>query len=175
MTHAYPMRSWQGALLLPGLLCLCSPIFAGTLQTRFTTVEVHDLPVGFWTRVELEGGEQYTVENTSTQKVKVTLKPSKPFEPSAVGRGYRMIPDPSWITVEPTVIEVGPKSSGSAEVRIAVPCDPQYAGKRYEGWLVATGIGPQFHVGLITRIRFNTIVKPDEPPQESKHTKALSE
>lgn len=175
MTNACPIRGWRVALLLTGVACLCLPARAGRLQTRFTTVTVHDLPVGFWTRVELEDGEPYTVENTSTQKVRVNLKASRPFEAKAVGSGYRMIPDAAWITVEPAMLDIEPQSSAGAEVRITVPDDPKYAGQRYEGWLVATGVGPQFQVGLITRIRFNTVAKPEEPAQEIEDTEAASE
>jgi hypothetical protein len=150
------------------LLCLGSSVGAGTLQTRFSTVTVHDLPIGRWTRVELAGGVPYTVENTSNRKVTVTLTPGRPFEPKSVGRGYEMIPDPKWITVKPAVLKLEPHSSGTAEVRLTIPDDPKYAGKRYEVWLMAKGAGPQFQVGLITRIRFNIVAEPtDRPPSKT--------
>ena len=101
-------------LLLVGMLCL--PAVAGTLQTRFSTVTVHDVPVGYWTWVQLEDGTPYTVENTSDQTVTVTLKASKPFEAKAVGSGFQMIPDASWITVEPSELVIGPNSTGSGQV-----------------------------------------------------------
>ena len=175
MTTRFPLPGWRPALLLLGLLCLGLPAGAGSLQTRFTTVTVHDLPIGRWTRVELAGGEPYSVENTSPQKVRVALTSVRPFEKKSVGRGYRLIPDPGWITVKPVVLDIEPGSSGHAEVRLTVPDDPAYAGKKYEGWLLAKGAGPQFQVGLITRIRFNTVDAPPVRPASADDAKQHTE
>jgi hypothetical protein len=175
VAKGFPAPGRRLPLILLGLTCLCSPLWAGTLQTRFSTVTVHNLPIGYWTKVELKGGESYAVENTSRQKVKVTLKSTRPFERKAIGRGYLMIPDPGWITVEPCELELEPHSTGYAEVRLTIPDDPKYAGKRFEGWLMATGVGPQFQAGLITRIRFNTVAEPPRKPDEGRSFEAATD
>ena len=148
------------------LLLAAGPATAGSLTTRFTTLNVKDIPVGHWTEVALPGGERYSVTNDSDRDITLALRPSKPFGKRGRSRRHTPIPDVGWVTVEPERLELGPHESGQARIAIRVPDDPAYAGRRYEVWIVAKSVGGQFAVGLATRIRFNTVDAPAPVPLE---------
>ena len=150
----------------------------GSLQTSFTTVTIRNVPIGSWTRLQLPDGARYSVENTSAQALLVRLKAVPPFaEPGR--RRWEPIPDPGWVRIRPEVIEVGAGEKGEADVQVHVPADAGYANRQYEVWLLARAEGGQVGVGLVTRIRFNTVEKKDadqpyasnaEPLPQSKST-----
>jgi hypothetical protein len=149
---------------LPGVfiagLSLLSMCAAGTLETQFTSVVIKDVPIGRWTRVELDNGRRYSLSNKSDQTVEATVKPIKPFGERKKLKWATPVPDLSWVKVEPDLLKLGPGVTGEADVKIAVPKDPAFAGKQYEVWLLAETVGGQFGVGLITRVRFNTVLVP---------------
>lgn len=136
-----------------------SPSLAGSLETRFTTVTLTDMPLGHWTRVELADGTRYSVKNTSDKTVEVVLVAAKPFAKGRKLKPYTAVPDASWLTVKPTTLKLGPGKSEKAEVTLKVPNKPEFANRKYEIWLIAKTTGGQFGVGLVTRIRFNTVEK----------------
>ena len=155
-------RTARGMCVVILLAGWTTVVSAGSLQTPFTKVRVRDVPVGRWTRVQLADGRDYTVRNSSDRTVEIRLRAAKPFDKPKGANVLASIPNPAWVTVKPVQFPLKPGATGTAEVRIVVPDQPEYAGKTYEVWLVAETVGGQFGVGLITRIQFNTVLQPTE-------------
>jgi hypothetical protein len=152
--------------LITGLsfLSVCT---AGTLETQFTSVVVKDVPIGRWTRVVLADGRRYSLSNKSDRTVEAEVKAIKPFGEKDKLKWATPIPDISWVVIEPALLKVEPGVTREADVKISVPNDPAFAGRHYEVWLLAETVGGQFGVGLITRIRFNTVLAPAETREET--------
>jgi hypothetical protein len=136
---------------------------AGSLETPFTSVVVRDLPVGRRTRVAGADGKSYTIRNNSDQTVEVRLTATKPFQMEGKQRTHEDIPDPSWLAIAPASLTLKPGEEGAAELILGVPDDPQYANRRYEVWLLAQTENGQMALGLISRIKFNTVKRPPPP------------
>jgi hypothetical protein len=153
------------AIWLASGLWLLTPLsHGGSIETPFTIVHVKDLPVGRRTRVQLASGERYSVVNKSALDVELTLKGVIPYDKRSRRNRWQPVPDPSWLSVTPAELTLAPGESGEADVTLAVPDDPKLSGKRYEVWLLAETTGGQFGVGLVTRIKFNTVPAPAETP-----------
>jgi hypothetical protein len=147
----------QRIALLAGLLGLAATVQAGTLRTRFTRFVLHDLPVGRWTRVLTKGGGRYALENTSEQNLKVEIQAVKPFLDAGRLRPYEPVPDQAWVRLKPSHLTLAPGETAEVEIEIHVPSDAAWAGRRYEAWIQARTVGGQFRVGLLTKLRFNTV------------------
>lgn len=150
-------------------LCSIAPLLGGSLQTSFTTVRLRDLLVGHWTKLELPGGEGYSIENTSDRPVTLAIGAAKPKQwKDELPPSCKAIPDTSWIQIKPARLVVGKYGTGRADVSIHVPADEQYANQKYEFWLIAKAVDGQFGVGLITRVRFNTVKKTEKESQRQE-------
>lgn len=114
---------------------------------------------GHSTRVQLQTGEKYGVENDSDRAVEVVVSAARP---SDSGSSWTAIPALDWIEISPARIKVSPRGKGWTDVTISVPDDPAFAGKKYEFWLRASTDDEQIGVTLVTRVRFNTVNKPAE-------------
>jgi len=142
-------------------LTACGPAYGGSLRTRFTTVTLKDLPIGKWTRIELADGTRYAIENATDRTVRVGIEAIRPFDKDKKASPYRCIPDLSWVKVKPATLTLKPGQTGTADVAISVPDKPEYAARKYRFWIRAKTLDGQFAVGLLTRVRFNTV--PAEP------------
>jgi hypothetical protein len=141
---------------------------AGTLETKFTVVVAKDLPIGHRAPLLGSDGRQYAIRNNSDQTVEVRFTALKPFQQIGQKRAYADIPDPSWLTIEPLSLTLGPREEGRIELHLAVPDDKRYANRKYEVWLLAQAQGGNLGVGLITRIKFNTLEHPITSPAENR-------
>jgi len=176
-------------LSLLALACLLTQasVQEGVLRTRFTTVRLNDLPVGYATRLRLGDGSRYSIENTGNHEVRLRFSVQKPswVEPVKGGPGYRPIPDASWVTLDPSEAVVPAGGRAEVEVTVRVPPDAAFAEKRYEFWLRAGTAGDDAGLALLTRVRFNTLAEPTEeqrarlaaetPPSESKPSESKPE
>lgn len=156
--YSLSAAAWSGVLLA----AMCA--VAGTLETEFTSAVVKDLPIGYRTPLKGPDGKQYTIRNNSDQPVEVQLSALKPFQQEGLKRAHADIPDTSWLTINPASITLPAGKEGKVELHLAVPDDKQYANQKYEVWLLAQAKGGQLGIGLITRIKFNTVEKPVVPP-----------
>lgn len=129
---------------------------AGTLETRFTTVLIKDLPVGHCTLLRLPDGEKYGVENKTGQTVEMVFSAVMPTQIEPATPPWQSIPAIEWISISPLRVKAKSGRKAQTDVTISVPDDPALAGKNYEFWLRATTEG-QIGVSLVSRVRFNTV------------------
>ncbi len=157
----------DNVLLLPLLLLfLPSALLAGSLQTRFTTVVLEDVPVGRPVALCLPDGGYYGVRNASERAVKVRFTAVVPeyCEPATGGVRYVAIPARDWVHVEPAVVTVPPNGEAETLVTVTVSNAPAHVGQRYEFWLRAEAAQGQAGVALLSRVRFNTVASDQLPP-----------
>jgi hypothetical protein len=173
-----PIRSIRYAFWAALILSVSAGVGdAGVLRTRFTTVLLHDLPVGYSTRLLLADGSRYSVENTGSQDLPMRFSIQKPnwIEPGQPGMpGYRPIPDRNWVAIDPVAGTVPGPGQIEVEVIVRVPQDPAFANRRYEFWLRAETAGKHAGLALLTRVRFNTVAEPSEEQRrrlEKEHEK----
>ena len=143
------------------LMLLAATSSAGTLETDFSSAVVRDLPIGGRTELRGPGDEPYTLLNNSDQAVKIQFSIVRPFAKGAKRKDDRKTAaDNTWISVEPKEIVIEPHGKSKAKLTLAVPNDKRYANGEYELWLLAKAVGGQLGLGLITRIKFNTVERP---------------
>ncbi len=137
---------------------------AGTLRTRFTTVLLEDLPIGYATRLRVADGARYSVENTSERDIEVRFSVQKPtwIEPVRGGPRYRPIPDIAWVTLDPMRAPVPAGGKTEVDVSVRAPDDAALVGSHFEFWLRVETVGPGAGVALLTRVRFNITAEPTE-------------
>jgi hypothetical protein len=155
-----------------GLVVLLADLTAdaGVLRTRFTTVLLDDLPIGYATRLQLEDGSRYAIENTSSRDVELRFAVQKPswVEPTAGMPRYRPIPDIAWVALDPISATLPAGGQAEVEVVIQAPDDPAHANQHYEFWLQARTVPPGVAgVSLLTRVRFSTVAALT-PEQEAR-------
>ena len=142
----------------------------GSLRTPFTTVNLHDLPVGRWTRIELADGTRYSVENATDRTLRIGVEAIRPFDAGDKKKHatHAVVPDLSWVKVTPSTLTLKPGETGVADVVISVPDKPEFADRKYRFWVRAKTLDGQFAVGLLTRVHFNTVAAPPQPAPENK-------
>ena len=166
MRHIHiPSKAPRGLLPFLPLLLAC-PLLAGTLETRFTTVVLEDVPLGSPAAVRLADGGYYGVRNASERPVGVRFAAAVPeyCQPTTNGVRYLPIADARWVRVEPSAVTVPPNAEAEALVTVTVPNDPAFLGKNYEFWLRARVMQGQGGVSLLSRVRFNTVAADRLPP-----------
>lgn len=91
-------------------------------------IRINNLPPGEATAFELTIHNKDDIAHVFT----LTL-----FSPSEKQRweGRAALPDVSWISFSPSAIEVAPDSAANVTVTVAVPPEPEWAGKDWETWL----------------------------------------
>lgn len=140
------------------------------METRFTTVVLEDVPLGAPVAVCLPDGSYYSVRNASERPLTVRFTAVRPeyCEPTTNGIRYLPIPTVEWVRIAPPVVTVPPNGEGETLVTVTVSNVPAFLGQHYEFWLRAEVYQGQAGVGLVTRVRFNTVAADRLPPSPTK-------
>ncbi|MDE2489213.1 MAG: hypothetical protein KGM24_00085 [Elusimicrobia bacterium] len=78
------------------------------------------------------GGTTLKLINAGDRDATVVLTPARDWDDSAQpGEGYPPAPNPRWLKVDPPVVKVRAGAIGSARIRVAVPKEKRYAGRRW--------------------------------------------
>ncbi len=149
------------------LLVLTPSIVLGKAGIGFSPSEIiyNNLQIGR----EYDFGElsniQFEVKNRSESPVSVRIVK---YKPSSAKAGYEPIPDLSWVTVYPELLEkIKPKSKKQVGVKISIPDDEKYLGKKYQIMLQARTTGKSFiGIALNNRIMFTISEEKLENPEK---------
>jgi hypothetical protein len=120
------------ASLISVLLVIFPSSFTTAQDINFSVIpaviRINNLPSGEATAFELAIHNKDDTAHVFT----LTL-----FSPSEKQRweGRAALPDVSWISFSPSAIEVAPDSAANVTVTVAVPPEPEWAGKDWETWL----------------------------------------
>ena len=149
------------ARILPLLLItltLALPAVAGSLSTRFTEVDMPNVPVGATVSPRLPDGTGYTLVNDSDRPLRVRMNAERPSfcEPVTPGPQYRPLPPSCKVSFDPQILDIAPHGTGAVLVAISIPGDPALAGRRFEVWLRAETLVGNAGVALVSRLRLST-------------------
>ena len=147
-----------GYVKLAGLIATLLVVFlpTSTLAQEFrfsvSPAEVHidDLPPGETSEFAL------TIHNKEELSHNFTLSTFQPPEEER-REGKAEFPDDNWISFSPPAIEVIENSEATVTVTIAIPREPEWAGKEWETWLGVTAESRDLlAVQLYTRLLVST-------------------
>ena len=136
-------------------------VYAGGLSSTFVEEKLVDIKPGKMYSVEKMTKRALVVTNTTKDMtVDIQIVPEKPVDYNLVP-GYKPIPDLSWVKIEHKYFKnVGPNQSVSTDIRITIPDNPQYLGKKYQVYIYSHTAGKtSFRIGLMGRILLNIAEK----------------
>ena len=147
-----------------------STAFAGSLRTRFTEVEMPDVPIGATVSPRLDDGTGYTLVNDSDRPLRVRLNAERPSfcEPVTPGPQYRPLPPSCKVSFDPQILDIAPHGTGAVLVAVSLPADPALAGRRFEVWLRAETLVGNAGVALVSRLRLSTSAQGAEVERSGK-------
>ncbi|MFH1726563.1 MAG: hypothetical protein ABII00_18285 [Elusimicrobiota bacterium] len=125
------------------------------ISSQFVDVAFQNLELGRTYNIRELKGVPYTVKNRGDAPVDVVVEAVVPA-PQKIVPSYEAIPDPSWITLNPTRMLIEPESMGFADIVIAIPDEPGLAGRHFQAMLWAHTVGTGFlAAGVKSRLRFS--------------------
>lgn len=147
----------RGAVALFAVLAAVSAA-GGSLGTRFALVEMPGVVPGKSCAACLPDGSYYSLRNDSDVPLRVRLSCERPgFVERSPGARYEAIPDRGWVSFDPAVVELPPRSEGESIVRVTVPDAPENYGRHWEFHVRASAVAGQAGVMLTSRVRFDTV------------------
>ena len=156
------LRYLRVAGLIAALAVVLLPTSALAQEFGFSIspyeVHVDNLPPGATSEFEL------TIHNKEELAHNFTLST---FQPSEGERreGRTEFPDDGWISFSSREIEVAANAETAVNVTVAVPREPEWAGKEWEIWLVVTAESRDIlTVQLYTRLLVSTAPGVDAGP-----------
>jgi hypothetical protein len=140
-------------LLIYALLCLCPlPAYAaGGLSTDWGEVIVEGLQVGKTYDLNQAAPSPFKISNKFEGEVTLKIKILLP-EKSELKPGYEPITDPAWIIPEKEEITIPAFGQGTVNLKISIPDDRKYTGKKFQFWIWSYTVGKSVGVGLKSRI-----------------------
>lgn len=136
-------------------------VYAGGLSSTFVEEKLTDLKPGTTYSVKETAGKALVVKNTTEGvTVDIEIVPEKPVDYNLVA-GYEPIPDLSWVKIDKSYFEkVGPGQAVESDIRITIPGEPQYYGKKYQVYIYSHTAGAgTFRLGIMSRILVHTVQK----------------
>ena len=126
----------------------------GGLSSNWGEIVVENLETGKSYDLNKYSGSPFTIVNNFKSDVDLQLKVLKP-EPNEIKPGYEAIPDITWVKLEKAEIKVGASKKEVVNVKLTIPDEQQYAGKKYHVWIWTYTSGQAMGVGLKSRILFS--------------------
>ena len=140
--------------LLGILLTMPLAVFAaGGLSSNWGEIVVENLETGKSYDLNKYSGAPFTIANNFEDSMNLKLQVLKP-QPNEIKPGYEAIPDISWVTLEKNELNVGGLKKEVVNVKLTIPDDQKYTGKKYHVWIWTYTSGQAMGVGLKSRILF---------------------
>jgi hypothetical protein len=141
------MRSKISAVAI--ILFLIYPVltFAGAgLSTHWGEVAIYNIGIGQTYSVEKSSNMTFDLVNTGDAEtdiqVDVILPSGEPKE------GYEPLPSTSWITLDQNKFHLKPGETAKTDVKISIPDNKKYLGKKYQVHLFAYTVEKQGFMGV---------------------------
>jgi hypothetical protein len=132
-----PSPTRHGVLVATGLLLtacalgLPSACRAGGLRCSIGEVIIENLRIGQDHSLEELANLPLSITNTGDQEITVRVDPLIP-EADDLRYGAAPIPDISWTSAERDSFDLAPQTTEQVNLRIRIPDDAQYLGKKYQ-------------------------------------------
>lgn len=108
----------------------------------------------------------YKVRNTSDSDTMMKIVPAQPTE-GEVKAGFEPIPDAAWVDMGNSLVAVSANETYSTDIKLTIPNDKKYLGKKYQVMLSASLYNPEaslvsVSMGVMGRYLF-TIAEVEKP------------
>lgn len=129
---------------------------AGGLSSNWGEIIFDNLETGKTYELnQYAAGIPFTIANNFENDVSLKLEVLKP-EAKELKPGYEPIPDITWVKLEKEQIKIAALKKEIVNVKVSVPDDKKYAGKKYHFWIWTYTSGQAMGVGLKSRILIST-------------------
>ena len=162
-------------IILLGLFLFCPKFaFAGAgLSTSWGEVVIQNLQIGQTYSVQKASNLLFKLTNTGDTDARIRVDIIPPSgEPK---KGYEVIPNTAWITLDKYDFVIKSGETAETDVKISIPDDEKYLGKKYQVYLFSYTIESAgfMGVGLKSRLLLHTApVKSFAPGETLKTPKA---
>lgn len=141
-------------ILATMVFAIANTCYAAGLSTTFSEVTLEGLETGKDYSTSHVADLPLAVINTGDEATDLKMEILMP-EVSELKEGYEPIPDISWIRLEQLEFKgVKPKEAATTDVKISIPGDQQYKGKRYQVFIWTHSTGTAIAVGLKSKLLF---------------------
>ncbi len=170
-TNARLMRAAR-ALACAVLFSACEAEAAG-LRTAFGEVVVKGLKIGQTYSLHKLLNLPMRVVNTGEESVELLVDVIA-AQPDSVKKGYEVIPDLSWISLEKREFTLEPNHEGVTDITVSLPNDPALLGRRFQAdiWSRTQSRRGIFAVGMQSRLLIHVDSTP--PTEEELKKKFVS-
>ncbi len=128
--------------------------YAAGLSTTFSEVTLEGLEIGKNYSTKELAGLPLAVVNTGDESIDLKAEVLLP-DVSELKEGYESIPDINWIKLKRTSFKnIKPKKAAVTDVKISIPADDIYKGKRYHVFIWTHSVGSVIGVGLKSKLLF---------------------
>ena len=139
------------AFLFLFFVFLTSNSYAGGLSSNWGEVVIDNLEPGKTYELNKISGAPFTITNNFDNQVTLKLEVLKP-QNKELKSGYEPLPDVTWVKLDKQEITIERTKNAIIDLKVTVPNDPQYRGKKYHFWVWSYTSGQAMGVGLKSRI-----------------------
>lgn len=141
-------RCWYLFILFLSLsVILPNLIFAGAgLSTSWGEVVINKLQIGQAYSTKKESNMLFSLTNTDSRETRVKVDVMPPT--GKIKEGYEAIPDTSWVSLDKDYFIIKPGETVTTDVKISVPDNERYLGKKYQVYIFSYTIEVKGFVGV---------------------------
>lgn len=128
--------------------------YAAGLSTTFSEVTLEGLEIGKGYSTKELANLPLAVVNTGEEPIDLKVEILLP-EPEELKEGYEPIPDINWIRLKKSSFKgIKPKKAAVTDVKILIPADDIYKGKKYQVFIWTHSVGSAIGIGLKSKLLF---------------------
>jgi len=146
------LRKVSFAVLVLSLVTSVS--MADGLKTTFGKVDLGNVPMDTEYSMRKDAKFPLVVESKNDYGIQLKVEVVKPL-PGEVQEGYEAIPDAGWITLEKDFFTLEPFGKAETDIKIKIPKDKKYAGKKYHVFIWSHVIGESLGFGVNSKLLIN--------------------
>lgn len=106
----------------------------GGLEINYGEILVEHLPLGVAFSMQKSAALPLKISNKSNEKIRAVVTLCKPTKEN-LASGYESIPDPEWVEIKPSMVEIKPQDSYESDVVVTIPNEDKYAGKKFQAMI----------------------------------------
>ena len=166
------IRLW---LIYAVLLFLSGKGLAVSLSTRFTMVVLENIVPGRSYNTRELVNLPYVLTNKGAFPVVGSIEVKKPPEGTLI-KGYKPIPDTSWIEVGENGVALDPGEAMSVDIIIRIPDKEEYYNKSYQASIESTArdVGGNLAAGLVSKVCLKTVMSREQAKKVEETKKMLA-
>ena len=94
--------------------------------------------------------------NTSSTRMKLKIESIGYRNEMTPPLGYEALPDPMWLVVKPGILKAKPDTITPLKLKLKIPNDPKYKGKKYAALIFVSLVGEDIPVNVYSQVLITT-------------------